>query len=74
MASVGLMRWVEDTVSEPSYFKLCVDHTPIHLALLDEVVACHSTLHQRVLKLLIDLFESNQDELEILVQVMKDPS
>lgn len=67
--SVGVVRWVESTVTEPSYFKLCTEHTPIHLALLDEVVTCHILLHPKVLQLLIQLFESKQDELEILVQV-----
>lgn len=69
MVSVGVVRWVECTVTEPSYFKLSTEHTPIHLALLDEVVTCHNLLHTQVLDLLIRLFESKQDELEILVQV-----
>ncbi|CAH0383645.1 unnamed protein product [Bemisia tabaci] len=69
VVSVGVVRWVECTVTEPSYFKLCTEHTPIHLALLDEVVSCHSLLHHTVLKLFIQLFESKQDELEILVQL-----
>jgi negative elongation factor C/D len=69
VVSVGVVRWVESTVTEPSYFKLCTEHTPIHLALLDEVVTCHTLLHPKVLQLLIQLFESKQDELEILVQL-----
>ncbi|KAJ4430064.1 beta ketoadipyl CoA thiolase, th1, partial [Periplaneta americana] len=69
VVSVGVVRWVESTVTEPSYFKLCTEHTPIHLALLDEVVTCHLLLHPKVLQLLIQLFESKQDELEILVQL-----
>lgn len=69
MVSLGVIRWVECTVTEPSYFKLSTEHTPIHLALLDEVVTCHLLLHNQVLELLIRLFESKQDELEILVQV-----
>lgn len=67
--SVGVVRWVECTVTEPSYFKLSIEHCPIHLAMLDEVVTCHSLLHPKVLELLVRLFESKQDELEILVQV-----
>ncbi|XP_071439767.1 negative elongation factor D [Hetaerina americana] len=69
VVSVGMVRWVESTVTEPSYFKLCTEHTPIHLALLDEVAACHPLLHPKVLSLLVCLFESKQDELEILVQL-----
>ena len=48
MVSVGLIQWVEATVTEPSFFKLCTEHTPIHLALLDEVVTCHALLHEKV--------------------------
>lgn len=39
------------------------------MAMLDEVVNLHPLLHTQVLDLLIRLFESKQDELEILVQV-----
>ena len=67
--SVGVVRWVECVVKEPSFFKLCSESTPIHLALLDEIVANHPLLHASVLKLLVELFESEQTELEILVQV-----
>ena len=38
MAAVGLLKYIEYTVSEPSYFKLNTDHTPLHLVLLDEVI------------------------------------
>jgi len=69
VVSVGVVRWVECTVTEPSYFKLCTEHTPLHLAVLDEVVTCHALLHHTVLQLFIRLFESKQDELEILVQL-----
>ena len=37
MVSMGVLKWVECTVMEPSYFKLNTDHTPLHLILLDEV-------------------------------------
>jgi negative elongation factor C/D len=63
-----VIRWVENTVCEPSFFKLCTESCPLHLALLDEV-ALHPSLHDQILRLLIHLFESKQDELEILVQL-----
>ncbi|KAF6200522.1 hypothetical protein GE061_004965 [Apolygus lucorum] len=69
VVSIGIVRWVEVTVMEPSYFKLSTEHTPIHLALLDEVVANHPLLHHSILSLFVKLFESKQDELEILVQL-----
>lgn len=69
VVGVGVIRWVENTVTEASYFKLSTDNCPLHLAILDEVANVHPSLHQQILKLLIKLFESKQDELEILVQL-----
>ncbi|CAG4978934.1 unnamed protein product [Parnassius apollo] len=69
VVGMGVLVWVECVVTEPSYFKLCTEHCPVHLALLDEVASCHQLLHHRLLRLLIQLFESPQDELEILVQL-----
>ena len=69
MVGIGVIRWVESIVMEPSYFKLSTEHVPVHIAVLDEIASCHPLLHQKVLDLLIKLFESKQDELEILVQV-----
>lgn len=70
VVGVGVIRWIENTVTEPSYFKLSTDSCPPHLAVLDEVANVHPSLHLQILKLLIQLFESKQDELEILVQVI----
>ncbi|GBP11772.1 Negative elongation factor D [Eumeta japonica] len=69
VVGMGVLVWVECVVTEPSYFKLCTEHCPLHLALLDEVASCHPLLHHRLLQLLVQLFESPQDELEILVQL-----
>lgn len=69
IVALGVVRWVDCTVSEKSYFKLSTEHTPLHLALLDEVVTCHNTLHQIVLDLLIKLFEMPQEDLDVLVQL-----
>lgn len=69
VVGVGVIRWIENTVTEPSYFKLSTDSCPPHLAVLDEVANTHLSLHGQILRLLIQLFESKQDELEILVQV-----
>ena len=46
---MGILKWVDYTLSEPSFFKLMTDSTPLHLALLDEVIleilASHNSLH-----------------------------
>lgn len=67
VVSLGITQWVKYTVMEKNYFQLATDHTPVHLALLDEVTACHSILHQKVLDLLIQLFMSEADDLDVLV-------
>ncbi|CAG0882404.1 unnamed protein product [Darwinula stevensoni] len=69
VVTVGVVRWVESIVTEPSYFQLSIDHTPIHLAVLDEVVTCHIAHHEHVLTLLIRLFETQLEEMEILAQL-----
>lgn len=69
VVGVGVIRWIENTVTEPSYFKLSTDSCPPHLAVLDEVANVHPSLHGKILQLLIRIFESKQDELEILVQL-----
>jgi negative elongation factor C/D len=69
VVSIGVLRWIEATVTEPSYFKLQTEHTPIHVALLDEIASCHTLLHSKVFDLIVTLFESKQDELDVLVQV-----
>jgi len=69
VVAVGVLRWVDYTVSDSSYFNLTTEHTPLHLALIDEIAECHPLLHQRILQLLVRLFEKPLPELEILVQL-----
>uniref|UniRef100_A0A673B0F9 Negative elongation factor complex member C/D n=1 Tax=Sphaeramia orbicularis TaxID=375764 RepID=A0A673B0F9_9TELE len=61
--------WVDWTVSEPRYFQLQTDHTPVHLALLDEICTCHQLLHPQVLQLLIKLFETEHSQLDVMEQL-----
>ncbi|CAG0912356.1 unnamed protein product [Notodromas monacha] len=69
VVAAGITRWVSGVVTEPSYFKLSVEQTPIHLVLLDEVVLVHHILHEDVFTLLQNLFEVELEDLEILVQL-----
>lgn len=66
VVAMGILRWVKYTVSEPSYFQLSTDHTPIHLAMLDEISIHHYTLHEKVLELLIDLMGTEYEDMEVL--------
>ncbi|KAL9974128.1 hypothetical protein ACROYT_G011129 [Oculina patagonica] len=58
VVAMGLLKWVDCTVCDPSFFKLLTDSTPVHLALLDEISSCHALQHRLVLNVLIRLFES----------------
>ncbi|XP_064599061.1 negative elongation factor D-like [Liolophura sinensis] len=69
VVAMGVLKWVDCTVSEASYFKLNTDHTPLHLVLLDEIVTCHMLLHGKSLDLLVRLFESAYEELDVLVRL-----
>ncbi|CAJ0961401.1 unnamed protein product [Ranitomeya imitator] len=77
VVAMGVLKWVDWTVSEPRYFQLQTDHTPVHLALLDEASApktigistCHQLLHPQVLQLLIKLFETEHSQLDVMEQM-----
>lgn len=69
VCAMGVLRWVDHTVSEPSYFKLNTDHTPLHLVLVDEIGTNHPLLHGKALDLLIRLFEASYEELDVLVRL-----
>ncbi|XP_074596702.1 negative elongation factor complex member TH1 [Brevipalpus obovatus] len=69
VVAYGVIEWVKCLVSERNYFQLSTEHTPLHLALLDEVATCHTTLHNRVLELLIELYEMPHEDLDVLVQL-----
>jgi len=69
VVGMGVLHWVDLTVSEPNFFKLNTDHTPLHLVLVDEVVSNHPLLHPRALQLLTRLFENSYDELDVLVRM-----
>ncbi|KAK7155748.1 hypothetical protein R3I93_010414 [Phoxinus phoxinus] len=69
VVAMGVLKWVDWTVSEPRYFQLQTDHTPVHLALLDEISTCHPLLHPQVLQLLIKLFETEHSQLDVMEQL-----
>uniref|UniRef100_A0A4W4GME3 Negative elongation factor complex member C/D n=1 Tax=Electrophorus electricus TaxID=8005 RepID=A0A4W4GME3_ELEEL len=69
VVAMGVLKWVDWTVSEPRYFQLQTDHTPVHLALLDEISACHQLLHPQVLQLLVKLFETEHSQLDVMEQL-----
>ncbi|XP_002739542.1 negative elongation factor D [Saccoglossus kowalevskii] len=69
IVAVGVLFWVKQTVADPGYFQRMTDHTPLHLALLDEVSNCHPLHHDTVLQLLKDLFEKIYPDLDVLLEL-----
>lgn len=69
VVSIGLLKWIELIIMDPSYFKINTDGSPMHLILLDEIVQTHTLLHDRVLNLLTKLFLTTFTDLDNLVQV-----
>lgn len=56
MIAYGVLRWVDYTVSDASYFKLNTDHTPLHLVLIDEVGFMYSSTNIYSIDLLITVY------------------
>ncbi|XP_071785026.1 negative elongation factor D-like [Asterias amurensis] len=69
VVALGVLYWVDKTVTDPAYFQRITDHTPLHLIVLDEVVNCHPLIHGKVLDLLKRLFEDPYPQLDVLVQM-----
>lgn len=53
----GIMRWIYNTLTQPNYFLINTEHTPIHLILLDEIATSHFLLHKEIFTILVKLFE-----------------
>jgi negative elongation factor C/D len=71
VVSIGIIKWIELIILDPSYFKLNTDDCPIHLILLDEIIQNQKLLHDRVLNLLIKLFKNSFPDLDNLFQVLE---
>lgn len=69
VVSIGIIKWIELIILDPSYFKLNTDDCPIHLILLDEIIQHQKILHDRVLNLLIKLFLNNFPDLDYVFQI-----
>lgn len=66
-----MIYWIGKTVKEPSYFKFAGEsrNTPAHLIIIDEIASLHQNLHQKILDLLVELFESPWPQLDVLIRL-----
>ncbi|MBW03297.1 Negative elongation factor C/D, partial [Eschrichtius robustus] len=69
VVAMGVLKWVDWSVSEPKYFQLQTRCTPVHLALLDQISTCHQLLHPQVLQLLVKLLETQHSQLDAMEQL-----
>ncbi|KAF6020116.1 NELFCD [Bugula neritina] len=69
VAAKGILTWIKHIVSDTKYFVHNTDHTPVHLILLDEVSTCQPLLQEQAQQLLVKLFESSHEEVDVLVQL-----
>ncbi|XP_060021474.1 negative elongation factor D-like [Lagenorhynchus albirostris] len=69
VVAMGVLKWVHWSISEPKYFQLQTHCTPVHLALLDQISACHQLLHPQVLQLLVKLLETQHSQLDAMEQL-----
>jgi negative elongation factor C/D len=69
VVSLGVLRWVEHTLSDLTFFEEAAESSPLFLVLLDEIAACHKLQHPFILDLLKRLIEGSYPMLEVHVQM-----
>ncbi|XP_055333634.1 negative elongation factor D-like [Paramacrobiotus metropolitanus] len=69
--SMGMIRWIGKTVKQASYFKFAGEsrNTPVHLIILDEIASLHPYLHEKILDLLMELFETAWPQMDMLIRL-----
>jgi len=73
VVSMGVIRWVEHTLTDSTFFAEAAESSSLFLVLLDEVTARHNLQHPYVLELLKKLIEASYPTLEVSVQVSRMP-
>ena len=69
VVSMGVIRWVEYSLTDPTFFEEAAESSSLFLVLLDEVTSCHNLQHPYVLELLKKLIKASYPTLEVSVQV-----
>jgi negative elongation factor C/D len=68
---MGVFRWVESTVTDPSFFEVSAETSSLFLVLLDEIATYHHLQHQHILVLLQRLLEASYPSLEVQMNELK---
>lgn len=69
IVSMGVIRWVEHTLIDPTFFEEAAESSSLFLVLLDEATSCHTLQHPYILELLKKLIEGSYPTLEVNVQL-----
>ena len=69
IVSMGVVKWVEHTLTDSTFFEEAAESSSLFLVLLDEVTSCHNLQHPYVLELLKKLIQGSYPTLEVSVQV-----
>lgn len=69
VVSMGVLRWVEFTLTDPTFFEVAAESSALFLVLLDEIAASHKLQHPFILALLKRLIEGSYPTLEENVQL-----
>lgn len=67
--SMGVLRWLESTLIDPSFFEVSAETSSLFLVLLDEIASLNPLQHFCVLDLLKKLLEMAHPSMEVHVQV-----
>ncbi len=73
IVSIGVVKWVEHMLTDPTFFEEAAESSPLFLVLLDEATSIHSLQHPYILQLLKKLIEGSYPTLEVNVQVSNVP-
>lgn len=69
IVSMGVLRWLESTLIEPSFFEVSAETSSLFLVLVDEIASLNPLQHSFVLDLLKRLLEMTHPSMEVHVQV-----
>lgn len=64
VVSMGMIKWVHHVLTQPNYFLLHHDYTPLHFILLDEISSNHPLLHKEIFSVLTKIFEFHFSDID----------
>lgn len=69
IVSMGVLRWVEATLTDTSFYEISAEASSLFLVLLDEIASCNHLHHHFILDLLKRLLETSYSSMEDNIQI-----